>query len=139
MNDQDARVDEFAAELDKLKLKGAGQAQLESRLQTGGIVLVVVGLVLIIIGFNGAAGTSFTPEAISYLISGGILGLSLVIVGTGLFIRYSVSDFMKFWMLRMIHEQKTQAALTRESTDRVTAAIHEATEPIEMPLVENQI
>ena len=52
----------------------------------GGIALVVVGFLLIFLGWNGAASYDRLPSQFPYLISGGVAGLALVIVGAALMI-----------------------------------------------------
>src|SRR5688572_26667247 len=51
-----------------------------------GIGYIVAGLALIFLGWNGAASYDRAESQIPYLISGGIAGLALVIVGAGLLI-----------------------------------------------------
>jgi hypothetical protein len=61
----------------------------------GGIVsLVFVGLGLLFIGlgYNGAAGNLNVAAQFPYLISGGFLGLSLVVFGTGLMINHGARE-----------------------------------------------
>ena len=48
------------------------------------LALVVVGVVFVILGWYGAANTNILTEQIPYLISGGLLGVALIIVA-GLF------------------------------------------------------
>ena len=45
-----------------------------------------------------------------------MLGLALVVVGTALFVRYSMTRFMRYWLVRLVHEQRSE-------TDRLIAAI----------------
>ena len=49
-----------------------------------GLGCVALGLIFIGLGWNGAAGVDFVSGQIPYLLSGGALGLALVIVGMGL-------------------------------------------------------
>lgn len=44
------------------------------------VVLLVIGIVFVMLGWYGAAHTNIFTEQIPYLISGGILGLGLIIV-----------------------------------------------------------
>jgi hypothetical protein len=46
----------------------------------GAIALAIVGIVLVILGWYGAAYTNILTEQIPYLISGGLLGVALIIV-----------------------------------------------------------
>jgi hypothetical protein len=61
---------------------GRGGAGLSDRwlLIVGGI-LAPVGVVVVIIGWYGAAHTAYEFEQLPYVISGGLLGLSLVLIG----------------------------------------------------------
>jgi hypothetical protein len=49
-----------------------------------GIGCVAVGLLLIGVAWNGAASVDFVSGQVPYLLSGGFLGLSLVLLGMGL-------------------------------------------------------
>jgi hypothetical protein len=77
---------------------------------------MAVGLIAIMLGWWGASGTTETYEAISYLVSGGIMGIGLVIIGVALYLRYSLAGFLKFWLVRWVYEQQAQ-------TDRLLAAM----------------
>ena len=48
-----------------------------------GVGLCVAGLLLVFLGWNGAASRNFLPAQFPYLISGGIAGLCLVVIGVG--------------------------------------------------------
>jgi hypothetical protein len=43
---------------------------------------------------------------IPYLISGGLLGLALVIIGAVLLAVQSLRTFLRFWLLRLIADQR---------------------------------
>jgi hypothetical protein len=51
-----------------------------------GILFCVAGFVLIFVGWNGAAGVDRVPEQIPYVISGGVAGLALVVIGAALLV-----------------------------------------------------
>lgn len=51
-----------------------------------GVALVLAGLLLVFLGWNGAASRDRVPAQFPYLISGGIAGLCLVVVGVGMII-----------------------------------------------------
>jgi hypothetical protein len=54
-------------------------------LLVGGAVCMVLGLIAVILGWYGAAHTPFGFEQTPYLISGGLFGIALVLVGGFLF------------------------------------------------------
>ena len=56
------------------------------RLGPLGVLFCVVGFVLIFVGWNGAAGVDRVPEQIPYVISGGLAGLALVVIGAALLV-----------------------------------------------------
>jgi hypothetical protein len=54
-----------------------------------GVLFCLAGLVLIWVGWNGAASYNDIRQQFPYLISGGIAGLALVIIGVGVFVLQS--------------------------------------------------
>lgn len=50
------------------------------------LILIALGLLAIGLGYNGAAGTALTAAQFPFLISGGIFGLSLIVLGSSLMI-----------------------------------------------------
>jgi hypothetical protein len=55
-----------------------------------GIAYCVVGFFLIFLGWNGAASNDDEPAQIPYVISGGIAGLGLVVLGGALIVAHSL-------------------------------------------------
>lgn len=51
---------------------------------TVGLGLVFVGIVIIFLGWNGAASFGTVPQQFPYLISGGVLGLGVMVVGSAM-------------------------------------------------------
>jgi hypothetical protein len=62
----------------------------ETRL-VASLVLLAAGVVFVLLGWYGAAHTNVLPEQIPYLISGGLLGLGLIIVA-GIFAASAAND-----------------------------------------------
>jgi hypothetical protein len=91
-------------------------AEAESLLLKIGVALPLVGLVVVMVGWWQTSGTAIVAEQVPSLISGGLLGLGLVIIGLGLFVRYSLTRMFRFWLARLMVEQQAQ-------TDRVVAAL----------------
>ena len=78
-----------------------------------GAALVGIGIPLIILGWYGAAHTPYTFEQIPYMISGGLLGLALTVLG-GLF-------YFAYWMTRQVHETRRQSDQTEQVYRRMEA------------------
>lgn len=62
-------------------LRDNGYRLLQTALFFAGAVLLPVGLVVIILGWYGAAHTPYQYDQLSYLVSGGLLGLGLTFCG----------------------------------------------------------
>ena len=105
------RRGQLETEIDQLRLR-AGKAESERRLMTVGIVGLVAGVVLALVGFVVSLGTDATTEGLlnstSMLILA-VFGLALAVGGGALFLRFSISRFLRLWLLRLIYEQRDQA------------------------------
>jgi len=121
-SDPGDRIDEFEAELARLRIRSTAPTT-EERLLVAGLAMMPIGLVLILIGYIGASGTTEFSDQIPYLISGGLLGLGLIVVGAVLFLRYSLARFMRFWLLRLIYEERTRSEAQVAATDRLSDRI----------------
>ena len=75
------RVEQFRAEIAEMKLRDPATSK--ERIWLGvGIAFMVVGL--------------------------GLGGIVAAVVGAALFLRYSLASFFRFWLARLIYEQKAQ-------------------------------
>jgi hypothetical protein len=109
------RVEEFLAGVYTLQIPSQTERR-ERRLYWSGVVIMIAGFAAIGMGWWGASGTKHVYQEIPYVISGGILGASLVVVGAVLFARYSAARLLRFWLARLVADQQVQ-------TDRVVDAI----------------
>lgn len=123
------RLEEFQAELARLRVRRTSPST-EQRLLLAGIVLMPLGLLLVLVGYAGASGTTEFSSQVPYLLSGGVLGLGLTIVGAALFLRYSLGRYLRFWLLRLIYEEHAGAELQVEAIDRLGARLAGASTPI---------
>ena len=55
-----------------------------------GVVYCIAGFVLIFLGWNGAASNDRVEAQMPYVVSGGIAGLALVVLGAGLIVAHSL-------------------------------------------------
>src|SRR5687767_12094028 len=72
----------------------------EARLRTAGLVRPLVGRALIGVAWFQASGTAFVSEQIPYLIAGAMAGLGVVVIGVGLYVRFSLASLLRFWLAR---------------------------------------
>ena len=61
-----------------------------------GILYCIAGFVLVFLGWNGAATYNRTFEQFPYLVSGGIAGLGLIVLGSALIIAQSLREIQRF-------------------------------------------
>ncbi|MGA0262687.1 MAG: hypothetical protein ACO3MH_03730 [Ilumatobacteraceae bacterium] len=101
------RVQAFTEEIGDMKLRGA-KGDRERVLLVVGALAIVVGVVLAVLGGFQASGTSDLGDQVAFLATGTLIGLALVIAGTALFIRYSMARFMRFWLVRLVHEHRSE-------------------------------
>lgn len=126
MNDSADRIDEFRQDIAEMRIRPPEDAT-ERVWLIAGLALPLLGLIAIAFGWWGASGSAYPAEQIPYLISGGILGLGLIITGAALFVRYSMTRYMRFWLLRVIYEARLQTDRTVESLDRMESALRSPT------------
>ena len=87
-------------------------ADSERWLLTAGAALVPLGLVLVLLGYWGAAHAPREIQQIPYLISGGLLGVALVFAGGFAYFGY--------WLTRILREQIRSVERIEEQTQRLT-------------------
>jgi hypothetical protein len=104
------RLARLAAVVDRAR-RGGGSRNVRKWLETIGMALIVFGFVCIILGWYGASHSAYQYQEIPYLISGGLLGVALVI-GGGVLVHSA-------WSLRKIEEDRRNALAIVRSVDRL--------------------
>ncbi|MHB8328584.1 MAG: hypothetical protein ACYDD6_02970 [Acidimicrobiales bacterium] len=80
-----------------------------------GATMMGLGFVAIILGWYGASHSAFLFQEIPYLISGGLLGVALVVGGGFL--------FFAAWLVRLIEENRRYTNRVAQTLDRVDRAL----------------
>jgi hypothetical protein len=85
-----------------------------------GGILMVLGIALTIAAYfqSSGADAAFNTEGPATqrdAIVIALIGMSVAVVGAALFLRYTLAQFLRFWLARLIYEQQAQ-------TDRVVEA-----------------
>lgn len=93
-----ARQEKLAANVRGLRGRGARFTANDRWMLIVGGVLLPLGVVLVLLGWLGASRTPLVFEQLPYLISGGLLGLSLVVAGGFVYFAY--------WMTLMVREAR---------------------------------
>ncbi|MGI8329497.1 hypothetical protein ACRYCC_05985 [Actinomadura scrupuli] len=102
MTSTETRADRFVRELAELKIPdpATGRARLWLRL---GVALMVLGLVLGASAYlmsHGTRNALVQRDALAL----GLGGISASVVGAALFLRYSLTGFLRFWMARQSYD-----------------------------------
>ncbi len=105
------RMIRFTAEVADMKLK-TGRTRTEHVLQVAGVVLMVGGIVLALGAYAASLDVAATPGTnVDVLNSNSFEALALVgvatsVVGGFVFLRYSLAQFLRFWLLRQSYDQQ---------------------------------
>ncbi|HEX9030995.1 MAG TPA: hypothetical protein VF834_04070 [Streptosporangiaceae bacterium] len=102
MTSTETRADRFVREVAELKIAdpAAGRPRLWLRL---GVTLMVLGLVLGTSAYLLSHHTS-DPLAQRDAITIGLAGVTSSVVGSALFLRYSLTGFLRFWLARQSYD-----------------------------------
>jgi hypothetical protein len=117
------RADQLRADVSALKLK-TDRAGKERALQVLGVVLMVAGIAIAFAAYRSALNVTATPGSNVDLLDSNAygslaaMGVAVSIVGGFVFLRYSLADFLRFWLLRRSYEQQAaiDEAAQRSST-----------------------
>jgi hypothetical protein len=105
-----SRLTEFEKEVTRLKVTGGG-ANAERSGERFGIGLVVLGFVIAGLSWWSAYnGTSF--EDIHRAAIFAAIGIGVALVGAIVWLRNSITRYLRYWIIRLVYEQ-------REQTDRI--------------------
>ncbi|HEX7135531.1 MAG TPA: hypothetical protein VF228_23345 [Iamia sp.] len=94
-------------------------ADRERQMLLGGGVLVVVGIIAVLVGYFGASGETDVYRQVPYALSGGVLGLGLIIIGCALIIRFSLARLFRYWLARIVYEHQAQTDRTVDVLERI--------------------
>jgi hypothetical protein len=104
------RLQRLAAVVDRAR-PGRSSRNVRKWLEWIGMAAIVFGFVAILLGWYGASNSPYLYEEVPYLISGGLLGVALVI-GGGVLVRSA-------WSMRQIEEERRNALAIVRSVDRL--------------------
>jgi hypothetical protein len=105
------RHDALASAVSGIRVRRGGRIPVEQILLGAAAVLLPLGLIFILLGWEGAAHNGHTYAQIDYLISGGIFGLGLSVAGGFMYFGY--------WLSRQLGEARRQSALTVQALGRL--------------------
>jgi len=110
------RVERFKAEAAELNLK-AGSASKDTQLQIVGVILMVVGVAVGLLTYMSSLNMDSSLDVQSS-IDLCIAMLALTVLGAAIFIRYSISKFLRIWLLRQSYESQAHIDQVLEAVKR---------------------
>jgi hypothetical protein len=102
------RHNRLASSMQDLRTRAGGADKARVLLVMGG-VLIPLGIVLILLGWSGVSHTTDTFEQTPYVVSGGLLGLALVVAGGFCYFGY--------WQTQAVRAVRRDAADIRSIRD----------------------
>ena len=119
MSAQPDRIEQLKADIAGLKITdpSAGRDQTATRM---GLTMLVIGIVLGVYAYSlsfGAEGDNPAPQQRDAIIVA-LIGVSVAITGGALYLKGALSGFLRFWLVRDLHERRAQ-------TDRIVEALGE--------------
>jgi hypothetical protein len=119
MEDRPERVAQFKEEIAAMRLRDPSTVRDRLLLRLG-ILLMVLGVAHGVYAYALSHGTTDALQQRDAIVIA-VLGVAVTVAGAALFVRYSVAQFLRFWLARLTYEQQAQ-------TDRVVEAIRPPTE-----------
>ena len=113
---QTERVEEFKREIADMRLRDPSTSR-ERLLLRGGVLLMVVGVGFAVASYFISHNTTDAALQRDMAVNG-LIGVSLTVVGAAVFVRYSIAQFMRFWLARLSYEQQHQTDRLIESLKR---------------------
>ena len=127
MMDQQDRVEQFKNEIAEMGLRDPATGR-ERALVRLGALLLVAGPVITLIAYIQDTSSSGSGVALQQgddqIVA--LIGVAVAILGLGLFLRYSIANFLRFWLARLSYEQQAQ-------TDRLIATLAPGSAPTASP------
>ena len=110
------RLAQFQQEVGKLKVSGGG-ANPERLGSQWGIGLTILGMVIAVVSWISARqDTAF--EFIQRDSIAAMIGIGVSIVGIAIWVRNSITRYLRYWIIRLVYEQ-------REQTEQLVKALRE--------------
>ncbi len=101
----------FAEGVRRLRVGSASTILSERLLLVLAGIVAPLGLVFVVLGWWGASHTAYPFEQTPYLISGGMLGLGLVFLGSFFYFAH--------WLTQLVKEHREQSAAILAALDRI--------------------
>lgn len=113
MHGQPDRIEQFKADIADLRITdpSSSRDQLATRLGTAGMAVgIILGLYAYSLSYAASGANPALQQRDAIVLA--LLGVSVAVIGAALYVKGAVSSFLRFWLVRDLHERRAQ-------TDRV--------------------
>lgn len=100
------RVAQFTDDIAAMRLPSSGSSR-DRVLSIVGGTLMGLGVVVAVAAYFIGHGTTNALQQRDAIVLA-VIGLTVAVVGTGLFVRYSLGRFLRFWLARNVWERTAQ-------------------------------
>lgn len=117
MHGQPDRIEQFKADIAELHITDPSTTRdsLATRLGIAGMVVgVLIGIYAYTLSY-GAGGDNPAPQQRDAIVLA-LIGVSVAVGGTALYLKGALAGFLRFWLVRDLHERRAQ-------TDRLLDAL----------------
>ena len=111
-----SRMDELRAEAEAMKTSG-GASNPDRMGMIAGLVLFGVAVIIEIVALSQSSSATDARDQTDMVILA-LLGVVVALGAVGLFVRFALTRWFRFWLVRLIYED-------RQQTDRIVAAIRD--------------
>jgi len=109
MQGQPDRIEQFKADLAELKISdpSASKDQLVIRLGVAGMAIgVLLGVYAYTLSYGASGSEASLQQGDATVLA--VLGVALVAAGGALYLRGALTSFLRFWLVRDLHERRAQ-------------------------------
>jgi len=117
MQGEPDRIEQFKAEIAELRITdpSAARDQRSARLGLAAMVLgVVLGIYAYTLSYGASSGNPAPQQRDAIVVA--LIGVSLAAIGGALYLKGALASFLRFWLVRDLHERRAQ-------TDRLLAGL----------------
>ena len=114
MHGQPDRIEQFKADIAELRITDPSTAR-DQLATKAGVAAMVLGVALPVVAYFLSHGTT-NPLSQRDAIVVAMIGVALAVVGGALYLKGALSGFLRFWLVRDLHERRAQ-------TDRLIDAL----------------
>ena len=117
MQGQPDRIEQFKADIAELKITdpSASRDQLSTRLGIAGMVLgIILGVYAYTLSYGAEGADAALQQNDAVVVA--LIGVALAVAGGALFLKGALAGFLRFWLVRDLHERRAQ-------TDRIVESL----------------